>query len=66
MGLHVVRDFLAAKTTRGRTLRAQIALWPSKVCGEDVMYWVRIITVDVAFKDLVHVVVCVAEVVSAS
>ena len=66
MGLDVGRDFLAANTTRGPILRVEIGFWPSKVWGEDLMYWPWFTTVDVGFKGVVHVGVCVAEVAPAS
>ena len=66
MVLDVGRDFLAANTTRGPILRVEIGLWPSKVWGEDLMYWPWFTTVDVGFKGVVHGEVCVAEVVPAS
>ena len=58
--------FVVANTTCGRILGVEIKFWPSKVWGEDVLYWPWFTTVDVGLEGLVHVGVCVAEVAPAS
>ena len=65
MVFDVGRDFLVAKSTRGPILRLEIELWPSKVRGEDLIYWPWFTTVEEFPKHGVHFVQCVADVVPA-